>query len=558
MIVFQCMEVTKAIINLLVGLVVFVTGMNMMSHGLKASAGRFIRILFKKIKNNRIAAAGIGAGTTALIQSSGATTVMVVGFLSAGALTFTQGFSVMLGAFLGTTVTGLFVSLSSLSFSIFLMATAFIGFILGFFKNNNVKSIGEILVGFGILFFGLEAMKGAFVEEHIQKALIDMLSAINFPLLLMVIGAVLTAITQSSSATNGIVIVMVAANPSLLPHGFYLVIGATIGALMPTIIACIKANVLAKRVTYSTLFCRTLMAILATVILWIAGAGLFTWIGNTFPEEDVGIVLAIFTVIYNAIYIAIMLPLAGVIEKVANKVIRDRDEEKKKQTLLYINDNLLNTPSVAIIQVKKEIENMLELAKVNFFLGMECIFTQDLSKAKDIEDREEKIDYINSVISSYLIKLSSKASLYDEAKIGGYYHVINDIERIGDHAYNFLTMAQKMKDEDLDFSNTAKEEFKSFVKIIQDMFFLADKLFMDRNFHDLENLHYLENRTDKLKDELANAHFERIKNQTCKNELSPFHSTLLSELERVADHLTNIGYSIVNPTGDEVKHAPKE
>ena len=558
MIVFQCMEVTRAIIYLLVGLVVFVTGMNMMSHGLKASAGRFIRILFKKIKNNRIAAAGIGAGTTALIQSSGATTVMVVGFLSAGALTFTQGFSVMLGAFLGTTVTGLFVSLSSLSFSIFLMATAFIGFILGFFKNNNVKSIGEILVGFGILFFGLEAMKGAFVEEHIQKALIDMLSAINFPLLLMVIGAVLTAITQSSSATNGIVIVMVAANPSLLSHGFYLVIGATIGALMPTIIACIKANVLAKRVTYSTLFCRILMAVIVTVILWIVGGGLFKWIGNTFPEEDVGIVLAVFTVIYNTVYIAIMLPLAGVMEKIANKVIRDRDEEKKKQTLLYINDNLLNTPSVAIIQVKKEIENMLELSKVNFFLGMDCIFTQDLSKAKDIEDREEKIDYINSVISSYLIKLSSKASLYDEAKIGGYYHVINDIERIGDHAYNFLSMAQKMKDEDLDFSSTAKEEFKSFVKIIQDMFFLADKLFMDRNFHDLENLHYLENRTDKLKDELANAHFERIKNQTCKNELSPFHSTLLSELERVADHLTNIGYSIVNPTGDETRHAPKE
>ena len=552
------MEVTRAIIYLLVGLVVFVTGMNMMSHGLKASAGRFIRILFKKIKNNRIAAAGIGAGTTALIQSSGATTVMVVGFLSAGALTFTQGFSVMLGAFLGTTVTGLFVSLSSLSFSIFLMATAFIGFILGFFKNNNVKSIGEILVGFGILFFGLEAMKGAFVEEHIQKALIDMLSAINFPLLLMVIGAVLTAITQSSSATNGIVIVMVAANPSLLSHGFYLVIGATIGALMPTIIACIKANVLAKRVTYSTLFCRILMAVIVTVILWIVGGGLFKWIGNTFPEEDVGIVLAVFTVIYNTVYIAIMLPLAGVMEKIANKVIRDRDEEKKKQTLLYINDNLLNTPSVAIIQVKKEIENMLELSKVNFFLGMDCIFTQDLSKAKDIEDREEKIDYINSVISSYLIKLSSKASLYDEAKIGGYYHVINDIERIGDHAYNFLSMAQKMKDEDLDFSSTAKEEFKSFVKIIQDMFFLADKLFMDRNFHDLENLHYLENRTDKLKDELANAHFERIKNQTCKNELSPFHSTLLSELERVADHLTNIGYSIVNPTGDETRHAPKE
>ena len=556
MIVFQCMDVIKTVINLLVGLVVFVTGMNMMSHGLKTSAGRFIRKLFKKIKNNKIAAVGIGAGTTALIQSSGATTVMVVGFLSAGALTFAQGFSVMLGAFLGTTVTGLLVSFSSLSFSMFLMALAFVGFILGFFKSNTVKNIGEILIGFGILFFGLEAMKGAFVEEHIQEVLINMLSAINFPLLLMLIGAVLTAITQSSSATNGIVIVMVAANPSLLSSGFYLVIGATIGALMPTIIACIKANVLAKRVTYSTLICRVLMALLTTIIIWIFANPIFNWL-TIFPQEDVGIVLAVFTIIYNLIYIIIMLPLTKPIEKFANKVFVDRDEEKKKQSLRYINDNLLNTPSVAIIQVKKEIENMLELSRVNLFLGLDCIYTQDLSKAKEIEDREEKIDYLNSVISAYLIKLSSTASLYDEAKIGGYYHVINDIERIGDHAYNFLEMARKMKEEDLDFSNTAKEEFKRFDAILKDMFVLADKTFMDRNFHDLDNLRYLENQTEELKDELSNGHFERIKNQTCNNQLSPFHSSLLSELGRVADHLTNIGYSIVNPTGDEIKHVEK-
>ena len=193
---------------------------------------------------------------------------------------------------------------------------------------------------------------------------------------------------------------------------------------MPTIIACIKANVLAKRVTYSTLICRVLMALLTTIIIWIFANPIFNWL-TIFPQEDVGIVLAVFTIIYNLIYIIIMLPLTKPIEKFANKVFVDRDEEKKKQSLRYINDNLLNTPSVAIIQVKKEIENMLELSRVNLFLGLDCIYTQDLSKAKEIEDREEKIDYLNSVISAYLIKLSSTASLYDEAKIGGYYHVIN-------------------------------------------------------------------------------------------------------------------------------------
>lgn len=545
-------EIIKAIINLLVGLVVFVTGMNMMSKGLKSSAGRFIRKLFKKIKDNRIIAATIGAGTTAIIQSSGATTVMVVGFLSAGALTFAQGFSIMLGAFLGTTVTGLLVSFSSFSFSMYLMAIAFVGFVLGFFKNATVKSIGEILVGFGILFFGLEAMKGAFNQADIKNALVEMLSAINFPLLLMFFGIVLTAITQSSSATNGIVIVMVAANPGLISSGFYLVLGATVGALMPTIIACVKSNVLAKRVTYSHVFLRILFALIVTVVFWIVNDPFFGWISASF--EDTAIVLAIFTIIYNALYLIILLPFVTPIEKLANKFIKDRDAEKKKQSLRFINDNLLNTPSVAIIQVKKEIENMLDLAEQNFFIGMEEIMTQDFSRANELVEREEKIDYINSVISEYLIKLSAKADLYDEAKIGAYYHVINDIERIGDHAYNFYETANKMKNEDLTFSEAAINELKEYLEIIREMFDLSDKIFMDRDIKDLERLHELENITDGMKDKLSNAHFQRIKNNTCKNELSAFHSTLLSELERVADHLTNVGYSIVNPTGDEIKH----
>ena len=550
------MEIAKVIIELLVGLVVFVTGMNMMSHGLKDSAGKSIRKLFRKIKNNKIAAAGIGAGTTAIIQSSGATTVMVVGFLSAGALTFAQGFSVMLGAFLGTTVTGLLVSLSSFSFSIFLMGIAFIGFILGFFKSSTVKSIGEILVGFGILFFGLEAMKSAFANAEIQKALIEMISTINFPLLLLLIGVVLTAITQSSSATNGIVIVMVAANPSLLSSGFYLVLGATVGALMPTILAALKSDILAKRVTYSTLICRVFGALLATIVIWIIANPLFSWL-DSFEQKDTGMILAFFTIIYNFIYIIIMLPLTTPIEKLANKIFIDKEQEKKKQSLRYINDNLLNTPSVAIIQVKKEIESMLEMAKVNTFLGLDAIFEHDLSKAKEIEDREETIDFINNEISKYLILLSSKANIEDNEKIGAYYHVINDIERIGDHAYNFLETARKLNDEELSFSDTAKKEFSEFIDILKEMFTISEKVFMDRRIDDLQKLHDLEQKTDALKDELSDAHFERIKRNECKNELSPFHSSLLSELERDADHLTNIGYSIVNPTGDDIDHLEK-
>lgn len=551
------MEIAKVIINLLVGLVVFVTGMSMMSNGLKVTAGRQIRRLFKKIKDNKMASVAIGAGTTAIIQSSGATTVMVVGFLSAGALTFIQGFSVMLGAFLGTTVTGLLVSLSSFSFSMFLMAIAFIGFILGFINNATAKSIGEILIGFGILFFGLEAMKSAFSNEQIQTFLVNLLSSINFPILLMLMGILLTAITQSSSATNGIVIIMVASSPSLLSTGFYLIIGASVGALMPTILAAIKSNILAKRVTYSTLIIRFIFALLFTAIIWIFETPLMEFLVGNFKTESVGLILAIFYVIFNLLYIIVNLPIASSVEKLANKLFKDRSEKKKKLALRFINDNLLNTPAVAIIQVKREIEEMLNMARSNFTIGVDSIFTHDLSKANEVAIREDNIDYINNAISEYLIKLSAKAGLRDEAKIGSYYHVINDIERIGDHAYNFMEMAKKLDMEELNFSDTAKKEFDNYIAIINQMFDLSDKIFMDRKKSDLAKLHALEDQTDKLSIEYQNAHFQRIKNNECKNELSPFHQQLLTELERVADHLTNVGYSIVNPVGDDVGHNMK-
>ena len=550
------MDVLKQIIYLLVGLVVFVTGMNFMSNGLRTCAGRSIRRLFKKIKDNRIAAAAIGAGTTAVIQSSGATTVMVGGFLGAGALTFSQGFSIMLGAFVGTTVTGLLVALSSFSFSIFLMLTAFIGFIFGFFKNENLKSVGEILVGFGILFFGLEAMKGAFSLPTIQEGIIKILSSIDFPILLMLIGAALTALTQSSSATNGIVIVMVAANPNLLSAGFYLVLGATIGALLPTFLAAIKSNMLSRRVTYSAILTRTLGALIGTIVIWLVSGPLFNLL-NRVPQEDLPIMLALFTVIYNVIFLVVMLPLITPIEKLANKIFKDKEALKKKQSLHHIDDNLINTPSVAIIQVKKEIEEMLELSRINLFLGIDAMLNVDLSNSKEMEQREDEIDYMNTAISDYLIKLSSKASLYDEAKIGAYYHVINDIERIGDHACNFLDMTKKMAGEDLSFSEIAKKEFGEYKDVLVEMFEISSKIFMDRNYTDLKRLHDLEEETDNLKEKLSDSHFERIKRNECNNELSPFHSNLLTELERCADHLTNIGYSIVNPTGDEIKHIQK-
>ena len=372
----------------------------------------------------------------------------------------------------------------------------------------------------------------------------------------MVIGALLTTLTQSSSATNGIVIVMVAANPSLIDSGFYLVLGATIGALMPTFLAAIKSTILAKRVTFSMIIVRTFGALVGTIIVWALSGQILNLLARV-PEDNIGIMLAIFTVIYNLIFIALTMPLTTPIERLSIKLFKDKDALKKRESLHHIDDNLLNTPSVAIIQVKKEIEDMLELSRINLNLGIDIVISQDFTSAKELEEREDEIDFINTALSDYLIKLSAKASLHDETKIGSYYHVINDIERIGDHANNFLKMARRMSSEDLMFSDIAKNEFIQYKVVLEEMFVISSKIFMDHDYQDLERLHALEDETDELKEKFSNQHFERIRKNECNNELSPFHSNLLAELERCADHLTNIGYSIVNPTGDVVKHTTK-
>ena len=545
------METFAAIVELLVGLVIFVTGMNLMSTGLKENAGRGIKNLFKKINNNKVVCLFLGIVVTAIIQSSGATGVMAIGFINASVMSITQGLSVIFGGFIGTTITGVLVSLSTFSFASFLMLSAFIGFVMTFFKNERIKSIGKIFIGFGILFFGVEAMNAAFSYETIQNATLKLVSNVSFPLLLLLIGAIFTAITQSSSATNGIVIVMVASNASLLRSGLYLVLGATIGATLPILIASMGSNINAKRTAIITVLLRTIMALTGTLVLFIFEDQIIDLLHNMFNEKTYGFAIALFTIIYNIIAVFICLFLFKPFEKLSVRLIKDKGEERKRVAIKYIDDRFLNTPSIAMMQVKKEIYNMFELAHRNYKLGYSMMIYKDLDFKKEIDDREEIIDYINNEITSYLIKTSNNVNAYDEKRIGGYFHVINDIERIGDHAKNFLDSALKLRNNDLEFSDLAKNEFNKYNELVEKMFELSKNIFLNKEKDDLDKLHELEQQTDDLKVSLSAANFDRIRKHQCEMELSPFYTTFISELERIADHLTNIGYSVVNPTGDE-------
>ena len=550
-------DLALSIITLFVGAAVFIVGMNMMSSGLKKSTGPSLKKLLKKIRNNRFACFGIGTTVTMLVQSSAATGVMAIGFIDAGTMTVFLGLNIILGAYVGTTITGLLAALSSVKIAKYFVIVAAIGVILMFFKKEHVRNIGEILAGLGLLFFGLNTMSGVLSEEtgnpQLVKMVQDFFSAVNFPLLLVLIGAVVTILVQSSSASVSIVVSLTGSVIGF-EQAIFLVLGATIGTVFTLLLATIGGNVNVKRTGIIVLIIRILTALVALAICWPLGSYISTGFQTVFDfSKDGGpeLAIAVFHILYNVIFMLAALPLVKPLEKLSFKLVKDKEQEKMKQSLKYIDNHLLDTPTVAMMQVKREIINMMHLSYDNLRLGYQRILTQDNSQDKELIETEDKIDYINNAITQFLINLTHNVSLKDEKTLGSYFHVVNDIERIGDHAYNFYESSLKMVSNDLKFSDVAKKEFDSMFDVICQMFDLTFVIFHDKSSDSLKKLHDLEDQTDNLKNALSTAHYERIQNKTCHVENSPFYTTLVSELERVADHLVNIGYSIVNPTGDD-------
>lgn len=547
--------IVENIVSLLVGVALFIAGMSIMSSGLKKVAGKSMKKLFNKIGNNRFASLGIGATVTALIQSSGATSVMAVGFINAGVMTIFQGLCIILGAYIGTTITGLLVSLSSTPISIFLPLTALIGVILTFLKKEKFKNFGEILIGLGILFVGLDLMKSAFGSDSaLQPFFVDLFASVNNPLLLLLIGALFTCITQSSSATSGIVIVMVGQGALSLASGFYLVLGATVGTVIVTIIATIGGDTNSKRTAVLCLIIRVFTALLATILLWIVDVSTNNAISEGLLKlfgGNLSLTVAMFLVFYNIIFIGIILPFIEPIVKIGDLLVKDKTAEEKKKYLSYIDDRLLITPTIALGQAKNEINHMLELARENLKIGFNMLIDQNFDKKDELNEREDTIDYINNAITEYLIKLSHEATMKDEKKVGSYFHIINDIERIGDHACNFADGAQEMSDDDVHFSEAAVEELKVMYGVVDHMFEVAQDVFFHHQIGRLGELHSLEDETDKLKTKLTASHYERVTKETCTAELGAFFTSAVSSLERTADHLVNVGYAYINPTGDD-------
>ena len=542
--------IAECIILLLVGVGVFIAGMNMMGDGLQHSAGKGMKKMFNKISNNRIAGVGIGATITGIIQSSSATTVMVIGFVNAGVITLIQATSIIMGANIGTTVTGILVSLSSLNISLYASLLAFIGVMMTFFANDNVKKIGSILCGLGLIFVGLDMMSDTFKNNLEIKTLFqNLISKVDFPFLLIVIGSLFTALMQSSSAATGIVIIMAGNGIIPLSSALFIVLGSNIGTCITAILASIGANMNSKRAALIHLMFNVIGTIIFATFIWIFTTPIVNVLQGLIGTVEMQI--AWFHVIFNVTTTLLLLPFAQYLVKAATLLIKEKEIDKEILKLRFVDERLLKTPSIALMQVKKEVEYMSQLAKENLELSYKILFNYDEKIAKEIALNENIIDFTNEAVTKYLIQLTSLVNESEEKVIGSYFHVLNDVERIGDHAENFMEMSKKMFDEEIKFSEIAIKEMDEMYNKVVEMFDISLEIFDNKDFDSLSRLNSLEEEVDQLKKQLSNQHFDRIADGTCKLEHSSYFTSIVSAIERIGDHLTNVGFSIENPTGSQ-------
>ena len=552
----EIMQLVQSLIWLLAGVGVFIVGMNFMGDALEKSAGSGMKRLLEKISNNRFSGVGIGAGVTAIIQSSSATSVMVIGLVNAGVMTLMQATPIIMGANIGTTITGVLVALKNDYFNMAMYLLAFAGVMMGFAKKEKVKIAGSLCSGLGLIFVGLNIMSSeqAFGNPLVERMFTDIFEMIDFPLLLILVGIVFTALIQSSSASTGVVITMVGSGVLSLDLALFIVLGANIGTCVTALLAAAGANANSKRVALIHFTFNVIGTVLFTAIIWIFREPMINFLVSLFPGNDpmsLQMRVSVFHVVFNVTTTLMLLPFVKQLVDYSCTVIKDKQEQKENLTLKFVDERLLSTPHIALMQVKKEIDYMLSLVEENIRLAFVAVDNASAAHDETIRKNEEIINFTNSALTRFLIKLSVDMPESDENIIGSYFHVLNDLERIGDHAENFHEIGVEMIGKKISFSEKACGDISTMRHSVMQMFAIAKEAFENLNKDRLHALAELEESVDKMKKDLIASHFARLAEGNCSVDVSPYYSSVVTGLERVADHLVNVGYSIVNPTGSQ-------
>lgn len=529
------------LLGLMAGLGFFLYGMKLMSEGLENMAGAKMRGILQMCTKNRFIGILMGILFTAVIQSSNATTVMVVSFVNSQLLTLVEACGVIMGANIGTTVTG-----QIMSFNLDAIAPLFIlvgAVLVMFFKKLHVKRVGEILLGFGILFFGMSTMKSAMSELQNVPLVKEVIAQLENPFLAILVGLAATTLFQSSSATVGILIGMGSTN--LLPDlqmVFYIIMGCNIGACSSALLAGLAAKKDAKRASMIHLSFNVIGTLVLVVLLAFFGDQYEAFIWEI-SGGNMARAIANTHTIFKVFQVLIMVPFTKALVKLTYVLVPGTDEEGEGYALQYISiSNVI--PSTAMYEVVCEIKRMGALARKNLVVAMEAFFTLDEEKIDRVYEMEKEVDYLCSAITDYLVMLNQKhVPIKDVKHIDGYFHVVSDLERISDHAENIAEFAQTKKRDNIQISEKATAELEYMFEKVNRIIGYAVATFTEQTEAHLKEIVRLENEVDELEKKGQLAHVKRVYNNECSPKAVIF-TDLLSNLERVSDHATNIAFAI--------------
>ena len=527
------------ILSLLGGLALFLYGMHMMSNGLEAAAGNRMKSILEKLTSNRIKGVLVGAVITAVIQSSSATTVMLVGFVNSGLMTLSQAVWVIMGANIGTTITGQLIALD-----ISAIAPIFaIGGVVAmmFIKNEKVHHISGIFSGLGILFMGMAMMGDAMVPLQDSQTFINFMTTVENPLVGILIGAIFTAIIQSSSV--GFLQALAATGMVPLSSAVYILFGQNIGTCITAVLASIGMKVNAKRTTAIHLMFNIFGSILFTIICMVTP--FVSWMEALTPGNPVAQIANVHTT-FNIVTTLILLPFGNVMARIATQILPDsKKEDDEDYRLKYItrfeSNYAIGSSAVALSQVRDEIERMRDMVSKNIAKAYDVLIQYNEKDMEKISERETYIDYLNREISEYIVSLiSNEKSTEDSKIINGYYAVFGNLERIGDHAMNLAGYAKDLKEWNLSFSDVALEEIEEMKK----QCLTALDIVKNEEGSDMTQVLFeasaAEQKIDDLRDKYFKKQMQRMKKGKCKPQSGIIFTEMLTDFERMGDHVKNI------------------
>lgn len=525
---------------LLGGLALFLYGMDMMGNGLELLAGNRLQSILEKLTSNKLMGVLVGAAITAIIQSSSATTVMAVGFVNSKIMTLSQAIYIIMGANIGTTVTGQLLRLDMKSIAPII---AFIGMVLFMFSNKRkLKHSGQITLGLGLLFMGMGIMGDAVSPLKDNEAFQSLISQVSNPFVAIIIGTVVTAILQSSSATNGILQTLAANGLIAFNTSYFIILGQNIGTCITSILASIGASKNAKRAAAS----HVLFNVFGTVVFSILALSLpiIPMVAGWTPASPKAQIANMHT-LFNVITTVILLPFTGMLARAANHIVKGEDQDASQiMALNYINKNTISDSIIMVASVKQEIIRMYNIAKTNIKLATGNFekFNEEISH--QIELNEELLDFLNSEITSYTVKNMTQEFTKEQSKQLSYYiKIISNIERIGDYAYNINNLAKDMKQKNLNFSEEALKEIKDSIVLIDQLFDEMSNSWKDEDF-DLNKIRTTAFRITDLVEKNRINHLERMQTGECNTETGLIYDKYYTYYIRAKDHIINITNSL--------------